>query len=134
MTIFCHCCACSRNTSHFLPESDTSADVLDELECKSCCFPTNEQEQKHPMLMYSTFAVREEFILDTVDNSIALMFCFYETIVEQNCFHCTDCRTKDEQNDKYCTTILEWFSRCVIDKTILQRLDAVWSGRGTKQL
>ena len=48
LTIFCHCCACSRNISHFLPESDTSADVLDELECKSCCFPTNEQEQKYP--------------------------------------------------------------------------------------
>lgn len=38
LMILYHCCTCSINISHFLPESDTSVNVLDELGDKSCCF------------------------------------------------------------------------------------------------
>ena len=44
----------------------------------------------------------------TVDNNITLTFRFYETTVERkNGFRCTDRRTVEKRNDKFCAMILE---------------------------
>ena len=44
------------------------------------------------------FGVRVSLTVIPVDNSIMLMFRFYETIVEwSNRFRCTDCRTEEKR-------------------------------------
>ena len=63
---------------------------------------------------YSALSKHWFMISVTVDNNITLTFRFYETTVERkNSFRCTDRRTVEKRNDKYCTMILERFGGCV---------------------
>ena len=77
--------------------------------CVRLCFVCGACIQEHSSMCGWCLLVKT-----TVDNNVTLTFRFYETTIERkNGFRCTDRRTVEKWNDKYCAMILERFGWCV---------------------